>query len=465
MKTKLDKTGFIDHQLIYEYLKNTSPPDKREVRDILEHAKELNGISFKETEKLLLLEDENLLEEVFDAADYIKNEIYGKRLVLFAPLYVSNICKNECLYCAFRSSNKLIKRRRLTLEEIKKETEILTSQGHKRILLVSGEGREEKELDYVIKAIETIYNTKVGNGEIRRINVNIAPLDIEGFKRLKSAKIGTYQLFQETYHYPTYKKMHLKGPKSDYLYHLTTMDRAFESEIDDVGIGILFGLYDYKFEIMAMLQHIRHLEEKFGLGPHTISVPRIEPATGSEISQKPPHAVTDRDFKKIIAILRITVPYTGIILSTRENPEMRREAFRLGVSQISAGSRTNPGGYSEGDSGEQFSLGDHRPIDEVIYDICKLGYIPSFCTSCYRLGRTGIDFMDLAKPGLIKEKCLPNGILTFKEYLLDYGSPKTREIGEKLISQMVSEIKNNKVKNQTLKFLQMIENGKRDIYC
>ena len=465
MRSNLTQTAFIDHEKIYEYLKNTSPPDKAEVRDILKHARELKGISFSETERLLLVEDEELLEEIFETANYIKNEIYGKRLVLFAPLYVSNICKNECLYCAFRRSNKLIKRRRLTLDEIKKETEILVSKGHKRILLVSGEGRGERELDYIIDSINTIYSTKVGNGEIRRINVNIAPLDVDGFKRLKEAKIGTYQLFQETYHYPTYKKMHQKGPKSDYVYHLTTMDRAFEAGIDDVGVGILFGLYDYKFEIMALLEHIRHLEERFGIGPHTISVPRIEPATGSEVSYNPPYPVSDRDFKKIIAILRITVPYTGIILSTREKPEIRREAFRLGVSQISAGSRTNPGGYSEGESGEQFSLGDHRPIDEVIYDICKLGFIPSFCTSCYRLGRTGVDFMDLAKPGLIKEKCLPNGLLTFKEYLLDYASEKTREIGEKLIEKMLNEIENERVRNQTKKFLKMIEEGKRDIYC
>ena len=464
MKTDL-KTSFIDHERIYDYLKNTSPPEKEEVRDILSHARELKGISFEETERLLLVEDEDILQEIFETANYIKNEIYGKRLVLFAPLYVSNICRNECLYCAFRRSNKEIRRRRLTLDEVQREAEILMSKGHKRILLVSGEGRSEGELDYVINCIERIYSTKVGNGEIRRINVNIAPLEVEGFRRLKESGIGTYQLFQETYHYPTYVKMHVAGPKSDYIYHLTTMDRAFEGGIDDVGVGILFGLYDYKFEIMALLQHIRHLEEKFGIGPHTISVPRIEPATGSEVSINPPYAVSDRDFKKIIAILRITVPYTGIILSTRENPDMRREAFKLGVSQISAGSRTNPGGYGEKESGEQFSLGDHRPIDEVIRDVCELGYIPSFCTSCYRLGRTGKDFMDLAKPGLIKEKCLPNGILTFKEYLMDYASEKTREIGEKLIEKNVEEIPGEKLRNQVRIFLKRIEEGERDIYC
>ncbi len=458
------ETGFIDHESIYDYLANTKPPEKKEIEEILAHARELKGISFEETEKLLLVEDDEQLETIFETANYIKNEIYGKRLVLFAPLYVSNLCKNDCVYCGFRVSNRKLKRATLTLEQVKKEIESLVSQGHKRVLLVSGEGLGESALDYTIKCIETIYSTKVGNGEIRRINVNIAPLSVEGFKRLKEAKIGTYQLFQETYHYPTYKKVHPGGPKSDYLYHLTAMDRAFKAGIDDVGIGILFGLYDYRFEILALLQHIKHLEKEFGLGPHTISVPRIEPADGAPLSYNPPFPVSDREFKKIIALLRITVPYTGIILSTRETPKMRREAFALGVSQISAGSRTNPGGYSSEDSGEQFSLGDHRTIDEVIYDVCKFGYIPSFCTACYRLGRTGLDFMDLAKPGLIKLYCLPNALTTFKEYLVDYASDETRKTGEKLIEKMLGEIPSKKVKQKTINALKRIENGERDIY-
>ncbi len=458
------ETGFIDHEKIYEYLANTKPPEKKEVEDILAHARELKGISFEETEKLLLVEDDELLEAIFETANYIKNEIYGKRLVLFAPLYVSNLCNNDCVYCGFRVSNRKIKRATLTIEQVKKEIESLVTQGHKRVLLVSGEGLGEKALDYTIKCIEAIYSTKVGNGEIRRINVNIAPLSVDGFRKLKAAKIGTYQLFQETYHYPTYKKVHPRGPKSDYLYHLTAMDRAFQAGIDDVGVGILFGLYDYKFEILALLQHIRHLEKEFGLGPHTISVPRIEPADGAPLSYNPPYPVSDKEFKKIIALLRITVPYTGIILSTRETPETRREAFSLGVSQISAGSRTNPGGYSAKDAGEQFSLGDHRTIDEVIYDICKLGYIPSFCTGCYRLGRTGLDFMDLAKPGLIKLYCLPNAITTFKEYLVDYASPKTKQVGEKLLNKMINEIPNEKIRKKTVQYLKRIEEGERDLY-
>jgi len=458
-------TGFIDHGRIYEYLENTSPPDEKELDEILAHARELKGISFAEAERLLMVEDEDHRARLTETARFIKEEIYGNRLVLFAPLYVSNMCNNDCLYCAFRRTNKLIPRRTLTLDEIRREVQTLVQQGHKRVLLVSGEGLGMNALDYTIKAIETIYSVKMGkSGEIRRINVNIAALPVEGYRRLREARIGTYQLFQETYHYETYKKMHPSGPKSDYLYHLTAMDRAMEAGIDDVGVGILFGLEDYRFEIMALLQHIRHLEERFGIGVHTISVPRIEPATGSDLSLNPPHPVTDRDFRKIIAILRITVPYTGMILSTRESAEMRREALSLGISQISAGSRTNPGGYSDEGAGEQFSLGDHRSLEEVIRDIATLGYIPSFCTGCYRLGRTGQDFMDLAKPGLIRHFCLPNAITSFKEYLVNYATPETRTVGEALIGKMLSSIPDETLRAKTREFLTRIENGAVDLY-
>lgn len=458
------KTGFINHELIAKYLENTSPPEGGEVSEILAHAREMKGISFAETERLLMVEDPELVEEICQTANIIKNEIYGKRLVLFAPLYASNLCNNDCLYCGFRKSNRSIRRRTLTLDELRHDAEELVRQGHKRVLLVSGEGLGESALDYTIKAIDTIYSVKVGNGEIRRINVNIAPLSIEGFKRLKDARIGTYQLFQETYHYDTYKKMHVSGPKSDYVNHLTAMDRAMEAGIDDVGVGILFGLYDYRFEIMALLQHIQHLEDRFGVGVHTISVPRIEPATGSDLSIDPPYPVSDHDFRKILAILRITVPYTGMILSTRENARTRRESFNLGISQISAGSRTNPGGYSEEDAGAQFSLGDHRSLDEVIRDIASHGYVPSFCTGCYRLGRTGEDFMDLARPGLIHLYCLPNALTTFKEYLVDYGSPETREMGERVIQEQLMQIPNAEVRQKTLDNLAAIDRGERDLY-
>lgn len=457
-------SGFIDHEKINDYLRNTTPPDTAELRDILAHARELKGIGFGEAERLLMVDDDEQLGEILETASFIKEEIYGRRLVLFAPLYVSNLCNNECLYCAFRHSNSFITRRTLTQEEIRENIEALVKEGHKRVLLVSGEGLGESALDYSLKAIETIYSVKVGNGEIRRININIAPLSVDSFRRLHEARIGTYQLFQETYHYDTYKQMHPKGIKSNYLNHLTAMDRAMEGGINDVGVGILFGLYDYRFEIMAMLQHIRHLEEKFGCGPHTISVPRIEPATGSDVAAHPPHVVDDWNFRKIIAILRITVPYTGMILSTRENAAMRHEAISLGISQVSAGSRTNPGGYTDKNSAEQFSLGDHRSLEEVISDMIGQGYIPSFCTGCYRMGRTGQDFMDLAKPGLIKHYCLPNALTTFKEYLVHYAKPETRAAGEALIATMMAEIPSAEVRVKTGDFLKRVQAGEKDLY-
>ena len=457
-------TGFIDHGRIYDYLKNTTPPDAKELDEILLHARELKGISHAEAERLLMVEDDAQLEKIADTARIIKEEIYGKRLVLFAPLYVSNMCNNDCLYCAFKKSNKSIPRRTLTFDELRREVQTLVQQGHKRVLLVSGEGLGMQALDYTVKAMETIYSVKMGKGEIRRINVNIAALPVESYRTLKAARIGTYQLFQETYHGDTYKTMHPSGPKSDYLYHLTAMDRAMEGGIDDVGVGVLFGLADYRFEIMAMLQHIRHLEERFGTGVHTISIPRLEPATGSDVSVHPPHPVDDREFRKIISILRITVPYTGMILSTREDAKMRHEALSLGISQISAGSRTNPGGYSESDSAEQFSLGDHRSLEEVIRDIATMGYIPSFCTGCYRLGRTGKDFMDLAKPGLIKHYCLPNAITSFKEYLVNYATPETQKVGDALIEKMLLDVPEAALRAKTEESLKKITAGAVDVY-
>jgi 2-iminoacetate synthase len=460
-------TGFIDHVNIDERLKNSVPPDRVEVDAILTHARELKGISHGEAERLLLVEDDDLILLILETANYVKTEIYGKRLVLFAPLYVSNLCKNECLYCAFRKSNTFIPRRTLTLEEVRQETEALVSKGHKRILLVSGEGLGESALDYSLKAIDAIYSVKKGNGEIRRININIAPLSVESFKRLKQARIGTYQLFQETYHFPTYQRMHIRGPKTDYVYHLTAMDRAMKAGIGDVGVGVLFGLYDYRFEVMALLRHIRHLENTFGIGPHTISVPRLEPALGSDVASHPPYPISDRDFKKIIAILRITVPYTGMILSTRETAETRREALSLGISQISAGSRANPGGYThpgDEESGEQFFLGDHRSLDAVIFDIAQMGYIPSFCTGCYRMGRTGEDFMDLAKPGLIKHYCLPNALTTFKEYLVHYAGEQTTAVGQKLIMEMLNDIPDSKVREKIKENLDRIDKGAFDLF-
>ena len=442
-------------------------PEACHVHDILSKAKEMKGLNAKDIATLTAVNAPDLLIELFQAAKEIKDIIYGQRLVVFAPLYISNLCQNECLYCAFRAKNKAVNRKALTQEEIAAEVQILEKQGHKRILLVAGESYPQQGFQYVLDAIETVYSTKVGNGEIRRVNVNIAPLTVEEFKQLKNTNIGTYQLFQETYHHETYSKVHLSGKKADYDWRITAIDRAMEAGINDAGIGVLFGLCDWRFEILALMQHIEHLENKFGVGPHTISVPRLEPATGSDIALHPPHAVNDINFRKIVAILRLAVPYTGIIMSTRETPKMRRETFTLGVSQISAGSRTNPGGYSEGQDvveEAQFSLGDHRPLDEVIYDVANLGYIPSFCTGCYRLGRTGQDFMDLAKPGLIKEHCDPNALSTFMEYLLDYSSEKTRQVGEKLIAKVLDGME-SAVKQQSLGMLEKVRNGQRDVFC
>ena len=432
------RTTIINEAEINALLSVARRSDAGRVREVLAKARQMDGLDAEDVAVLMEIQDPALLEEMFAAARFVKDEIYGNRLVLFAPLYIANLCKNECSYCAFRAGNTELKRRTLTQEEIAAEVKILIDQGHKRLLLVSGEEYPEEGFDYVLKAIDTIYQTKSGRGEIRRVNVNIAPLTVEQFKQLKEAGIGTYQLFQETYHRETYAKIHTAGAKKNFDWRVTVMDRAMEAGIDDVGIGVLFGLYDWKFEMLALQQHIRHLEEKFGVGPHTISVPRIEPAGGSTLAERPPHAVSDADFKKIVAILRLAVPYTGLIMSTRENADTRRATFQLGVSQISAGSRCNPGGYAElgdGHDAEQFQLGDHRSLDEVVRDVASLGYTPSFCTACYRLGRTGADFMDLAKPGLIKEHCSPNALSSCMEYLMGYASPDTKIAGEKLVNR------------------------------
>ncbi|MEJ5259013.1 MAG: [FeFe] hydrogenase H-cluster radical SAM maturase HydG [Anaerohalosphaeraceae bacterium] len=467
MKAEQTVDPFINEQQIAEILSSASAKDASCVRDILSKAKELHGLEPEEIAVLASISDPELLGELFDTARYVKETIYGRRLVLFAPLYISNLCSNECLYCAFRARNKEVKRRALNQDEIRREVEILVNQGHKRILLVAGESYPKEGFSYILKSIETIYSVKTPTGEIRRVNVNIAPLTTDEFRQLKAARIGTYQLFQETYHRQTYQKVHQGGKKTDYNWRVTAMDRAMEAGIDDVGIGVLFGLFDWRFEILALMQHIRHLEERFGVGPHTISVPRLEPAAGSDMSTHPPQPVSDIDFRKIVAILRLAVPYTGIIMSTRETPNMRRETFALGVSQISAGSRTNPGGYAEGKDvleEAQFSLGDHRPLDEVICDITRLGYIPSFCTGCYRLGRTGQDFMDLAKPGLIKQHCDPNALSTFLEYLIDYASPQTKEAGLVLIEQALRQME-PLTRRRTEAMLQKVRAGQHDVYC
>ena len=458
-------SGFIREREIDDHLEAAARSDVNAAREVIAKARDLRGLDSRDVAVLLQCHDPVVMAEMFHAAREVKEAIYGKRLVLFAPLYISNLCQNDCQYCAFRVSNKSLRRRALTQGEIAEEVRHLVRTGHKRILLLAGEAYLKDGFDYILNSIETVYNVREGRGEIRRVNVEIAPLTVEEFRRLKDARIGTYVLFQETYHLPTYKKMHLSGPKADYHWRLNAIGRAFEGGIDDGGIGVLFGLYDFRFEVLALLQHIRNLERVYGIGPHTISVPRLEPADGSIIASNPPYPVSDEDFKKIVAILRLAVPYTGIIMSTRETAKMRAETFELGVSQISAGSRTNPGGYAEGEkTGAQFQLGDHRNLDEVILDVVGMGYMPSFCTACYRKGRTGEDFMDLAKPGLIKQFCLPNAILTFKEYLEDYATPETRTAGLELVEKNIEEIPTADRQLETKDRLVMIEQGKRDLY-
>jgi 2-iminoacetate synthase len=463
-------TTWIDESLIQETLINARSHNAHEIKEVLAKALELQGLNAEEIALLSAVNNQDLLDEMFDTAKQVKHTIYGSRLVLFAPLYISNLCYNECAYCAFRVRNKEIVRRALSMDEIARETRILVDQGHKRVLLVAGEAYPKQGFPYILDAIDAIYKVKSGRGEIRRVNVNIAPLTTPEFRELKQAKIGTYQLFQETYHHETYHRVHLAGRKADYDWRITAIDRAMEAGIDDVGIGVLFGLYDWRFEILALKQHIEHLERKFGVGPHTLSIPRLEPATGSDLSSHPPHPVSDLDFRKIVAILRLAVPYTGMIMSTRETANIRRKTFALGISQISAGSRTNPGGYAEDENVEQaqhadaqFSLGDHRPLDEVIGDICNLGYIPSFCTACYRLGRTGQDFMDLAKPGDIKMHCEPNALSTLQEYLLDYASPETRTAGEHAIASALTVMAPAQRERSQL-MLGKVKAGKRDVF-
>ena len=455
----------IDEERIEATLAHGTKKDAACVRDVLAKAVEMKGLNAEEVAVLMAVSDPGLLGEIFDTARHVKEEIYGRRLVLFAPLYVSNLCANECLYCAFRKTNKEVKRRALTQEEVARETRIIIDQGHKRVLLVAGESYPVEGFQYILRCIETVYNTKHDRGEIRRLNVNIAPLTIDEFKELKAAHIGTYQLFQETYHRESYARVHLEGQKADFDWRITAPDRAMLAGIDDVGVGILFGLFDWRFEVLALMQHIEHLEKTFGVGPHTISVPRLEPAIGSSIACQPPHPVSDIDFRKLVAILRLAVPYTGIIMSTRETPNIRRETFALGVSQISAGSRTNPGGYAEEEAydGSQFSLGDHRSLDEVIRDVAELGYIPSFCTACYRLGRTGQDFMDLAKPGKIKDHCGVNALSTFVEYLEDYGSPETKAVGEACIKKTLEGFTEHR-RFVAEVLMDRVREGERDVF-
>ncbi len=416
---------------------------------------------------LLVSEDPELERAMFAAASAVKQRIYGNRVVLFAPLYISNFCVNSCTYCGYRCSNNTA-RRRLSQEEIASEVRILEEMGHKRLALEAGEDQQNCPLEYVLDSIHTIYNTVKDNGMIRRVNVNIAATTVEDYRRLKDAGIGTYILFQETYHKDTYARVHPKGPKHSYEWHTWAMDRAMQGGIDDVGIGVLFGLYDHRYELLAMLRHAQHLMDTFGVGPHTISVPRLRPAAGVSLANYP-YLVPDAAFKKIVAILRLAVPYTGLILSTREKQDFRRELLGVGISQMSAGSCTGVGGYqsensAQGQATAQFAVDDHRSLDEVVGGLLKDQYLPSFCTACYRQGRTGDRFMRLAKTGQIQNVCQPNALMTLQEYLLDYASPATRAVGDKLIKAELTEVQEPGAARRLQESLDLISQGKRDLY-
>ncbi|MBR4535552.1 MAG: [Bacteroidales bacterium] len=457
--------NFIDREKLYGLIEGAAPTEA-ELQQILNKALELKGLGLEDVAALLRVKDHDQIYEIMETAKKVKQDIYGKRLVLFAPVYTGNKCVNNCVYCSFRRDNHLIKRKILNMDEIATEVKTLLRDGHKRILLICGE-TPANDINYICEAIRTTYAVRENGQYVRRINVELAPMSVEDFRRLKAEKIGTYVCFQETYDPILYKEYHPAGsPKADYENRLLVMDRAMEGGIDDVGLGVLFGLADYRFEILALMEHAHHLEEAFGCGPHTISFPRIEPAEGAPLPDNIPHKVSDDDFKKIIAIIRIALPYTGIILSTRENDDMRTELFNYGISQISAGSRTNPGAYAseEEHTGSQFQLGDHRTLDEVVSGMIDSGYIPSFCTGCYRKGRVGHDFMDLAKPGLIKEFCMPNALFTFREYLNDFASPETKEKGYKLMKELIAGVEKPALKKTIETNVAKIDEGERDIY-
>ncbi|MCH1961454.1 [FeFe] hydrogenase H-cluster radical SAM maturase HydG [Clostridium perfringens] len=440
--------------------------DKELVREIIEKSKSAEGLTPEETAVLLNLEDKELIEEMFKAARQVKEKLYGKRLVVFAPLYVSNYCVNNCTYCGYKHCNDELKRKKLNKEQLIEEVKVLESLGHKRIALEAGEDPVNAPLDYILDCIKSIYSIKFDNGSIRRINVNIAATTVENYKRLKDAEIGTYILFQETYHKPTYERLHVSGPKHNYNYHTTAMHRAREAGIDDIGMGVLYGLYDYKYETLAMLMHAMDLEETTGVGPHTLSVPRIRPAENVSLENYP-YLVDDEDFKKIVAILRLAVPYAGLILSTREEPGLRDEIIALGVSQVSTGSCTGVGGYSEAYSDPeekpQFEVGDHRSPVEMIESLMEAGYIPSYCTACYREGRTGERFMDIVKSGELYKICEANALITLKEFIDDYGTDRTREIGDKLIKKSIDEINNESFRKSVEEKINKISNGTRDL--
>lgn len=478
----MEANEFIDHGEVLESIEQGKKlvRDKDEVDRILEKVSQYKGLTHREAAVLLEIDDDDTLEKMYKVAREIKEEIYGKRIVLFAPLYLSSYCVNNCKYCGYKCTNK-IKRHKLTQEELKAEVRALEAMGHKRLLLEAGEDDKNSPIEYILECINTIYNEKFENGDIRRVNIDIAATTVENYRKLKDADVGTYTLFQETYHKPTYLDMH-HGPKGNYEWHTEAMDRAMEAGIEDVGIGPLYGLYDYRYETIALLMHAEHLEAVSGVGPHTISIPRLLPAEGVDYSSFP-HLVNDRDFKKIVAVIRLAVPYTGMILSTRESIELRNELLKIGVSQMSAGSSVGVGGYAnrhiyeEGSHEEkplpfdediieekpQFELADHRAPIDVVKSLVRDGYIPSYCTACYKLGRTGDRFMSLAKTGEIKNYCHPNALLTFEEYLRDYADEELKEMGQEMIDREIQNVPDEKRREKAISHLKRIREGESDL--
>lgn len=458
---------FICHDEILDTLEyaQANGNNRELVRSLIEKARACKGLSHREAAVLLECDGKDLLEEIYSLAREIKQKFYGNRIVMFAPLYLSNYCVNSCVYCPYHVKNKTIARKKLSQDDIRKEVIALQDMGHKRLAIEAGEDPIHNPIEYILESIRTIYSIKHKNGAIRRVNVNIAATTVENYRLLKDAGIGTYILFQETYHKENYEKLHPRGPKSNYAYHTEAMDRAMQGGIDDVGIGVLFGLNTYKYDFVGLLMHAEHLEAAFGVGPHTISVPRICSADDINAADFE-NAISDEIFQKLVAVIRISVPYTGMIVSTRESQRSREKVLELGVSQLSGGSRTSVGGYVKQEIPEensaQFDVSDTRSLDEVVNWLLRLGYIPSFCTACYREGRTGDRFMSLVKTGQIANCCAPNALMTLQEYLEDYASPETRALGVDMIRTQMEQIPNPAIRRRALENLERITKGERD---
>ena len=466
MELPADAVNFIDDEKLQDLLANTKE-DLPKARELFKKALDKKPLTVEETAVLLAIESEEGLKELFDAARELKRMVYGNRIVLFAPLYVGNSCVNNCKYCGFRRDAKGIVRKTLTQPELEAEIENLEKYGHKRLILVFGESPVYTP-EFIAQSVKTCYRIKHGNGEIRRVNINAAPLDVEGFRIVKEAGIGTFQVFQETYHKETYSKYHPAGDiKGDYMWRLNAMDRAFKGGIDDVGIGALFGLYNWKYEVLGLVSHALHLQKTCGVGPHTISFPRIKPA--ADMNMDLPYEVNDDEFKRLVAILRLAVPYTGLIMTARESSAIRDEVIEFGVSQIDAGTKLEIGGYQHQKGGEQdinkeqFVIGDTRELDDVMYWLLTKGYIPSFCTACYRMGRTGEHFMEFAIPGFIKRFCTPNALITMAEYLEDYSSEKTKAAGYALIEKELEKMPESAQKQKIIANLEAVKQGTRDL--